>query len=112
MILAFLLHLFGRLLGAVEIGVLYIYLVGEVSLSFPIILASMTSLIHLIFAFVPGALGLVETFYAGLFSFHHLDPASGLAMQIIRRIRALFWVFMGILLASQGLSNAPEKQYD
>lgn len=95
---AFFYHFGGRILGAVEISLIFLYLVGEPQFIFSIILASLTSIIHLLFTFVPGAIGILESMYGGFFYFYGLSPDLGISMQIIRRIRALFWIGVGLIL--------------
>lgn len=92
------LHFLGRFLGPIEI-----YMIGELTgLNIPFIyciyLASLTILINMLFVFIPGSIGVMEGGYGGLFYILKLDPAYGVTLQLIRRIRALFWVFIGLLI--------------
>lgn len=93
-------HIAGRVLGIVEI-----YAIGRiVSPSFTpfaaLILSAMTPMINAVFAFVPGALGVMEGAYGGALFLLHLDPAIGITIQIAKRIRAIFWVLLGLLFLS------------
>lgn len=95
---SFLLHWLGRVLGTIEIGFIFWYLYGSPHWLISLILSSLTSVVHLFFSFIPGALGLVEGLYAAFFMLNGLSPQTGLAMQMIRRTRFLFWVLIGYLL--------------
>ena len=61
-------------------------------------LASLTILINMAFVFIPGSIGVMEGGYGALFYLLKLDPAYGVSIQLIRRIRALFYVFIGFVI--------------
>lgn len=96
--ISFFYHFLGRVLGVVEISIIFMALVGEAHWSYALMLASLTSVTHLIFAFVPGGVGLIESLYGSFFSYFGLDPVLGFSMQLIRRLRTLFWVGVGMIL--------------
>lgn len=108
---AFLFHFAGRILGAIEIAIIFLYLSGSPHFVSSVILASLTSVIHFIFSFIPGGLGIVESLYGGFFYLHGLDVAAGVSMQLIRRLRALFWIVVGLIVLNlrrkkSGASNS------
>jgi hypothetical protein len=109
---SFICHFSGRVLGAVEIAIIFMYLDGSPHFSLSVLLASLTAVFHFIFAFFPGAIGIIETFYAGFFYYHGLNPALGFSMQLIRRLRSLFWVVLGIFLLQGGVSSANRQTTD
>lgn len=102
--IAFGLHFLGRVLGAIEIAVLFYFLTGDFYWAYSLILASLTSAIGLVFDFVPMGIGVVETAYFFLFKYFNQNPdfdvapELGAKMQIIRRIRGLFWVMVGLVI--------------
>lgn len=98
LLLAFLLHLGGRVLGAMEIAIIFWFLTGTFPFLLSFMMAAVTSATILIFAFIPGAIGVLEWVYATLLGLQGLDPAIGVSMQILRRLRAVFWVLMGVTL--------------
>lgn len=98
MIEAFTWHFAGRILGAVENMIIMYALLGEVHFLLAIILASFTSFFLLVFGFVPGGIGVIEEMYAAFFRVFGADPAIGFSAQVIRRLRAVFWVMVGIFL--------------
>ncbi len=89
-----------RILGVVEIY-LIAYLVGNpLTMLQCYLLASMTLVINMVFVFVPGSIGVLEGAFAAVFALFHLNPAIGSSIQIIRRMRMLFWNFVGLILAA------------
>lgn len=99
---AFLYHLAGRYLGAIEILVISYFFNGEWLFGFSMLLAAMTSFFSIVFGFIPGALGVIETVYAHFFELYGFLPEYGLTVQIIRRLRVVFWVVVGILILDFG----------
>lgn len=100
-LLAFLLHFLGRLCGVLEIYLIGIFLHFPLSFEASYLLASLTVIINLLFVFVPGAMGVMEGAFAGLFALLNLDPAIGTSLQIVRRIRLLVWAAIGFFFMSR-----------
>lgn len=98
LIKVFLYHLLGRYLGVSEIMIALYFLTGHASFIFCYILASFTSFVSVVFGFIPGAIGVLESMYVGFFALYGYQPEIGLSLQIIRRLRVLFWVGVGILV--------------
>ena len=94
-------HFIGRILGVVEISIIFTYLTGQPYPLLSLMLATLTSALNFVFAFIPGALGILESFYAGFFYFYGQKPSLGVAMQLIRRLRALFWICVGVILLNR-----------
>jgi hypothetical protein len=95
---AFLYHFSGRILGAVEIMIIFYCFEGEFKFVFSIILATLTSFFTIAFGFIPGALGVVEALYARFAILYGYSPEMGLTIQIVRRLRVIFWILIGILV--------------
>ena len=95
---AFLLHFFGRILGVVELIVIFYFLTGKFLLVFAIILSALTSFVAFIGGWVPGSMGFLEALYAAFAQLYGFNPAMGITTQIIRRLRTLFWIATGILI--------------
>lgn len=95
---SFFLHFGGRALGAVEIGTAYYFFTGKVEIIFPIILASITSFVQFAGGFIPGALGFLEALYGSFFTLYGFQPEVGVSIQLIRRLRVFFWIFVGLLI--------------
>ncbi len=96
--ISFLLHFLGRVFGAVELYIIFYFYQGHADIIFSIILASITSFFAIAFAFIPGALGVIETVYANFFALYGFDPSVGISMQLIRRLRVLFWIAVGLIV--------------
>lgn len=92
------LHLGGRFLGAVEIMVILYALQGHVDLLFSVVLVALSSFVSIAGGVIPGAFGILETVYARFSILFGFDPQIGVSIQIVRRLRVLFWVAMGILV--------------
>ncbi|MBX7149652.1 flippase-like domain-containing protein [bacterium] len=107
---AYIFHLLGRTLGAVEVAIIFHYLTGDTHFLLSVILATLTSVAFFVFSFIPGGIGIVESMYAGFFYYHKLDPALGVSMQLIRRLRALFWLGVGLVLMN--LAKKPPSSED
>jgi uncharacterized membrane protein YbhN (UPF0104 family) len=95
---AFTYHFIGRFLMAVEIMIACYCFTSQFDLVFSVILASLTSFFAVAFGFIPGALGILETMYAQFFTLYGYPPDMGITIQIVRRMRVLFWVGIGIML--------------
>lgn len=89
-----------RLLGAVEIYLIASLMHININMAQCLFLTSLTILINLAFFFVPGSMGVMESGYSALFYLLKLNPAHGVTIQIIRRIRTLFWTGVGLLIVA------------
>lgn len=92
------LHFFGRFLGAVEIYIIVKLLGLPVELAHCLFLSSLTVLINMAFVFIPGSMGVMEGGYGALFYLMNLNPAYGVGIQLVRRVRTFFWVGIGLVI--------------
>lgn len=92
-----LLHYAGRMMGSVEIYLIVTLLKLDVTFVQCLLMMSLTILINLAFFFVPGSMGVMESGYGALFHLLHLNPVYGVTIQIVRRIRTLFWTAIGVV---------------
>ncbi|HCU26019.1 MAG TPA: hypothetical protein DF383_13460, partial [Deltaproteobacteria bacterium] len=106
---AFTLHFFGRICGVIEIYLAARFLGHPFSLVDSYLLASLTVIVNMIFVFVPGAMGVMEGAFAGIFVLLKLDPAVGTSIQIVRRARMLFWTALGFVFISRMRKKEPLK---
>ncbi len=90
-------HIVGRLLGVIEIYVVGRIVSDEFTLFAALMLTALTPVINAVFAFVPGAIGVLEGAYGGVLYLLHIDPSIGITIQIVRRLRASFWILLGLL---------------
>jgi glycosyltransferase 2 family protein len=93
-----LLHYIGRLLGAVEIYIIVSLLGLPVEIVHCLFLSSLTVLINMMFVFIPGSMGVMESGYGGLFYLLKLNPAYGVGIQLVRRVRTIFWISIGLII--------------
>lgn len=90
-------HFLGRLVGVLEIYIIAQLLNIPLAPVGALLLASLSILVNVIFVFIPGSMGVMEGAYGALCLFLNLDPISGVAIQLVRRLRAIFWIFIGLL---------------
>lgn len=91
------LHFTGRMLGIVEIYAVGKIFYPEFTLYAALLLCAIAPLVNFIFAFIPGALGVLEGAYSGVLYILHMPPEVGLSIQIFKRARALFWICLGFI---------------
>lgn len=91
------LHFFGRVLGLLEIYIVGKIFYPEFTVYAAILLGALAPLIIFMFAFIPGALGVLEGAYSGILYMLNIPPEVGLSIQIFRRARALFWIMIGYI---------------
>ncbi len=63
-----------------------------------IFLTTLSVLINMVFGIIPGSLGVMEGGYGILLKLYGLNPALGVAIQLIRRVRLLFWTLLGMII--------------
>lgn len=89
-------HSLARLCGVLEIYFIAKLLDIPLGMTGSLLLASLTILVNMVFVFIPGSLGVLEGAYGALFHVMGLDPAYGVGIQLVRRIRTIIWVFIGM----------------
>jgi len=105
------LHFFGRLCGVLEIYLAAIFMGFPLEILDAYLLASMTVIVNMLFVFIPGSLGVMEGAFAGVFSLLHLDPSVGASIQVVRRLRVVFFGVLGLIFMS-GLKKKPANPID
>ncbi len=103
MVLGF--HFLARLFGVLEIYVIARFLDLPLGVEGALYLASLTILVNMIFVFIPGSLGVLEGAYGALFHLMGMNPALGVGIQLVRRARTFFWIFVGLAMTSQVVSE-------
>lgn len=93
--LSFAVHFLTRCVMVFE-TTLILYFLGS-PLPFTLLwgLTAMVPLVNFVFGFLPGSLGVLEGMNGIAFYFLKIDPAIGISMQLIRRVRTLVWVVLG-----------------
>ena len=95
--LCFLLHFAARIPGIIELMILGFFLGVPIGIEEAVFFAAVIPVTNLLSVIVPGTLGILETVVGSLFAALHWDPASGLVLQLARRLRALFWILLGVV---------------
>lgn len=92
------LHVLGRLLGVLEIFYIAQFLGIPLGLSGALLLASLTVLVNMMFVFIPGSIGVMEGAYGAILHVLGQEAVAGVAIQLVRRLRTIFWIFVGLVL--------------
>ena len=96
------LHLLTWSLGTLEIYVILQVLGEPLPFVSVYLFHSLMMVINVMFGFVPYGMGVFEGGHVYLFHMMGLEPGTGLAVGIIRRIRKIFWMLFGLLLLLLG----------
>ena len=91
-------HLVAWLLGSLEAWLILWFLGVEVSLATATVIEAFGTGIRFATFLVPASLGVQEGGYAVTFLALGLGTADGVAFGLVRRIRELFWVAIGLLV--------------
>ena len=101
------LHVLGWFLGTLEIYVI-LHVLGEPMPFVSVYLFhALMIVINAAFFFVPLGMGVFEGGHAFLFHVMGLDAQVGLAVGIVRRVRRLFWMQVGLVLLLIGSRDKP-----
>ncbi len=103
--LVLLFHACGWMLGACETWIILRGLGQGVDFDIAFLLTSLTVIINSLFFFMPSNIGVLEGGQVFLFMTLGLDPAVGLSLGIVKRMRKIFWISIGWLLLTH-LSRA------
>ena len=99
LVLAF--HACGWLLGACETWVILRGLGEGVDFKIAFLITSLTVIINSLFFFMPSNIGVLEGGQVFLFLTLGLDPAVGLSLGIVKRMRKILWITVGWLFLTQ-----------
>lgn len=102
------LHLAGRVAGAVEAWVIMAAIGVPLTLAGAMFLVAVAHVgVNLVFGVVPSQLGVQEAAAYVLFAAVGLDPASGVTLMLVRRLRSFIWIAAGLALAAPNRPDAP-----
>ncbi len=93
-------HIVGRMLGVIEVYAIGRLCSDKFTLFAALMLTALAPLVNAVFAFVPGALGVMEGAYSGVLYLLHIDPSIGITIQIAKRLRSAFWITVGLCFLS------------
>ncbi len=93
--LALVFHSAGWMLGAWETHLILRGLGANVDFSVSFLVTSLTMVITSLFCFMPSSIGVLEGGQVFLTTALALDPAMGLSMGIVKRMRKIVWMLVG-----------------
>jgi glycosyltransferase 2 family protein len=96
------LQILGRLLGTVEIIIIMAVLKSPVTFVQAIVVSSVVTIGNSVFFILPGQWGVMESFYILVLQSMGYPAAVGLSLSVIRRIRNIIFVGVGLALFSLG----------
>ena len=103
------LHVLSRFLGVLEILILGRILNVPMNLWDAFFIFSVIPITNTIVTFIPGSVGVLEGIFGVVFHSLAWDPATGVFLQLVRRIRQLFWAFLAFLLLHFSYKKSSEK---
>jgi hypothetical protein len=96
--LILLLNMFAHLINVVEVAVILMLMKLPADFSAGFVVEAVTKLINMVFLFVPTRAGVYESGNALVMDALGLSAAAGLALAIVRKIRAFIWVGYGLAI--------------
>ena len=90
-------HCLGWLLGAFETFVILRALGADIDFSVAFLITSLSVIINGLFFFMPSNIGVLEGGQVFLFITLGLSPVMGLSLGMAKRMRKIFWIFVGWL---------------
>jgi len=94
-------HAVGWMLGACETYVILSALGEGIDFGVAFLVTSLAVIINSLFFFMPSNIGVLEGGQVFLFITLGLDPAMGLSLGIAKRMRKIFWIFIGWLFLTR-----------
>jgi Lysylphosphatidylglycerol synthase TM region len=94
----FLLDLLYHAIAVLEVFVTLEWLMGanRPTLVMAVVFETLNRIITVVFKFVPFRVGVDEAFTGALAPLVAVDPASGVALAVVRKVRSLFWAGVGL----------------
>jgi uncharacterized protein (TIRG00374 family) len=96
-------------IGAFETWLMLALLGAPVSLMTALVIEAGAAGVRAVGFLIPGSLGVLEGGIVGLFALLRLDPATGLAFGIVRRVREAAWILLGYACLAFLRSPRPTK---
>ena len=91
-------HLASRSIATVDAAVLLTLMGCPVGILQALLIQTVSVLLNLVFAFIPLQIGAAEGGHLVLFQALGMDPATGVAFSLVRRVRGLLWIGVGLLV--------------
>ncbi|HOU54314.1 MAG TPA: flippase-like domain-containing protein [Myxococcota bacterium] len=91
-------HLASRAIATIDAWWILWLMGAPVNLLTALFIQTISVLLNLVFAFIPLQIGAAEGGHYLLFQVLSLDPATGVVFSLIRRVRGLLWIALGLLI--------------
>jgi uncharacterized protein (TIRG00374 family) len=98
----------GWFMGTCETYVILHVLDAGIGFEFCFLLTALGTIVNSLFFFMPSNIGVMEGGQVFLFTMLGLNPALGLSMGLLKRLRRIFWILVGWLF----LTRFGQKAYD
>lgn len=109
-ILPFILQVLGRLLGTVEVLIILAVLRAPVNFIQAFFICTVVTVGNSIFFILPGQWGVMESIHILVLQSLGYPAAIGLSLSVIRRIRSLLFVGLGLILFAAGKRKSPPQE--
>jgi uncharacterized protein (TIRG00374 family) len=109
-ILPFILQVLGRLLGTVEVLIILAVLRAPVNFIQAFFICTVVTVGNSIFFILPGQWGVMESVHILVLQSLGYPAAIGLSLSVIRRIRSLLFVGLGLILFAAGKRKSPPPE--
>tara|TARA_Y100000588_G_scaffold357681_1_gene415148 strand:+ start:403 stop:1440 length:1038 start_codon:yes stop_codon:yes gene_type:complete len=103
-------HSVGWLLGACETYLILRGLGADIDFAVAFLITSLTLIINSLFFFMPSNIGVLEGGQVFLLATLGLNPALGLSLGIVKRMRKIFWISVGWLFLTRLSRNAWQEE--
>jgi hypothetical protein len=112
--LVFALDLLFHVLAVAEVFVTLQWLLGgrTVTVAEAIVFESLDRLVIVLFKFVPFRIGVDEALSGALASVLAIDPAAGVALAVVRKVRNLFWSGLGLAIVVAHPARTRSLRFD
>lgn len=99
-------HLLARIIATFD-AMFILYFMGiKIDLLTAFFIQSISVLINLVFMFIPLQVGAAEGGHYALFSSINRDPIDGVEFSLIRRLRGVIWIAIGLVIMATGRKNS------
>ena len=89
-----------HVLAVVETFITLRWLLGEVTFAQAVVFEALNRVVTVAFKFVPFRIGVDEAFSGALAAALAIDPAAGVALAVVRKIRNLIWSGVGLAVVA------------
>lgn len=103
-------HLVSRFFAVLEILLIGRLLGVPMTMGHALFFASIIPMTNMLMSFIPGSLGALEGVMGAVFHSMNWNPAVGVSLQLVRRVRQVFWTALGFILMRFSFPEAKGRQ--